>query len=325
MARIRTVKPEFWPDEKLSVQVALARLVALGLISMADDVGRLHDNVKIIDAFIFPNTDETSREAIASLSAAGFIIRGRTSSGQKVIQIANWHKHQKVDHPNLKACLPEIVEADDDTPIRDPLANDSRSVTDGFATRPTTNDQRPTTNERETIAASAAAPTPSVKIKDSSLQELDTFANTAWNALPRAIRGPDVSNPPSAAAMQAWKRRNSNAELRRLTADAGAVREAINQSPFLHGKGFFDFEWLFKSKDGQLNLQKVFNGNYRDKAQPTASTNGNAVSRIAVPDATAALLKSRTQVIAAGASPPEVHEANPQGQGTHPPAVAADH
>lgn len=106
--RIRTLKPEFWSDEKLSGLPALDRLVFLGLISMADDAGRVLDNLKRIDAFIFPNTDDSARESVAMLAALGRLRRGVTASGQPVIEVVGWSKHQKIDRPNLRAALPPI-------------------------------------------------------------------------------------------------------------------------------------------------------------------------------------------------------------------------
>lgn len=109
MARIRTIKPEFWSDEKLGPMAPLDRLVFLGLISMADDAGRLLDTPKVIDAFIFPFTDDSASRSVDLLEASGRIRRGVTENGQAVIQIVNW-SHQKIDKPNTKAMLPAIDE-----------------------------------------------------------------------------------------------------------------------------------------------------------------------------------------------------------------------
>lgn len=92
MARIRTIKPEFWGDEKLAPCSPITRLVFLGLISMADDAGRVVDNVKVIDAFVFPETSETCRGSIDELSAMGRIRRGKTASGQRIIE-----RHKQFD------------------------------------------------------------------------------------------------------------------------------------------------------------------------------------------------------------------------------------
>src|SRR3954465_11306627 len=125
MPRIRTIKPEFWADEKLAPMEPITRLVFLGLISMADDAGRLLASVKQIDALLFPLTDDSARESLAILSRTGRIQRGTTASGQRVIQIVNW-RHQRVDHPNMSAALPKIVQQlmEDSRPPREEFASD---------------------------------------------------------------------------------------------------------------------------------------------------------------------------------------------------------
>lgn len=152
MARIRTIKPEFWADEKLSHLGAMDRLVFLGLISMADDYGRLHDNVKIIDAFVFPNTDDTVRESLANLSRMNRIRRGKSSQGMPVIEIVNWDKHQKVDKPQPKLALPPIAgktnEKAGQNTVLESFANDSRIGSELVAPHTTDPDQLPPTPSR---------------------------------------------------------------------------------------------------------------------------------------------------------------------------------
>lgn len=111
MPRIRTIKPEYWSDEKLSPLDDTTRLVFLGMISMADDAGRLLDNVKQIDAFIYPHTQRmaATAKAVNTLHQLGRIHRGLTESGQAVIQITGFTSHQKIDRPNYRACLPPIA------------------------------------------------------------------------------------------------------------------------------------------------------------------------------------------------------------------------
>jgi len=152
MARIRTLKPEFWQDEKLSMCDALTRLVFVGLISQADDSGRIIDSVKLIDGILFPATDDTCAVALDKLAALRRIIRYETSSGQRVIQITGWRKHQKVDRPNpyvLPGPRPEDWPRQQDT---EPLASASRSIRDNDASgsrdpRAPTFDPRPSTND----------------------------------------------------------------------------------------------------------------------------------------------------------------------------------
>jgi hypothetical protein len=155
VARIRSIKPEFWTDEKLSLLDPVTRLVFLGLISMADDAGRLVDNVKLLDGMLFPSTDDTCRDSLDVLARTSRVIRYRSSSGQPLIQIANWERHQKVDHPN-KYVLPgpedaALIVPDTSTHSRDTretLATTSRDVRDTTPDlRSMTNDQRSVIND----------------------------------------------------------------------------------------------------------------------------------------------------------------------------------
>jgi hypothetical protein len=164
MARIRTVKPEFWSDEKLAPLPDSVRLLFLGMISMADDYGRLLDSPKQIEAFVWPCADRSRdcREGLASLSRLGRILRGLTASGQAVIQITNWARHQRVDKPSVKSALPELVApplfTSTDPPkngnSRETLAKDSRSDLDLDLDRgATTPEQRSATNTPDATTA----------------------------------------------------------------------------------------------------------------------------------------------------------------------------
>lgn len=146
MARIRTIKPEYWQDEKLSPCDPLTRLVFLGLVSLADDAGRLVDNLRLIDAQIFPNTADTAHEALMRLSGMGRIRRGVTASGQRIIEIVHWARHQKIQHPNLRGALPEIVEEQALPVPHEPLMKHSGAAHEPLTHH--TNDQRPTTNDQ---------------------------------------------------------------------------------------------------------------------------------------------------------------------------------
>jgi len=144
MPRIRTIKPEFWSDEKLSTLTAIDRLVFLGLIGMADDYGRIHDNIKVIDAFVFPNSSETVRESVANLSRIGRVRRGNASNGKAVIEIVNWAKHQRVDKPQNHLALPPISETPqnpNENGVPELVANHSGTIPEKVATLPGIRDQ----------------------------------------------------------------------------------------------------------------------------------------------------------------------------------------
>lgn len=190
MARIRTLKPEFWQDEKLAPLPPIDRLVFLGLISQADDAGRLVDNPRLIDGLLFPETGDSSRESLETLARLGRILRYRSESGQRLIQIVGWDKHQKVQKPSayvLPAPAPEAFAALDVTRDSGETPESVQSVSGDSPSpipdlRPTTYDQRPTTT------AAAAADT-------------DLF-NEFWKAYPRRAG----SNPKN-RALKAWRAR----------------------------------------------------------------------------------------------------------------------
>lgn len=135
MPRIRSIKPEFFSDEKLAPLPPITRLVFLGLISMADDAGRLIDNLKAIDAFIFPESDDSARDSIAQLVELGRVVRYTSGSGQRLLQLVNWERHQKIDHRSIH-CLP--------APSAEDLARASRGPREDLAS--------PSREPRETLA-----------------------------------------------------------------------------------------------------------------------------------------------------------------------------
>jgi hypothetical protein len=110
------------------------RLVFLGLISLADDYGRCHDNSKVIDAFVFPSCSGTVRESLAKLSGIGRIRRGVSASGKPILEIVNWSKHQRVDKPQKHLALPQIKEIAgnkiDSGIVPELVANDSGTIPD---------------------------------------------------------------------------------------------------------------------------------------------------------------------------------------------------
>lgn len=145
MARIRTIKPEFWGDEKMAALDALTRLVFLGLISLADDQGRLLDNVKFLDGQLFPVSDDSCAEPLDTLAVLCRIKRYTSESGQRLIQILNWHRHQKVDKPSKYSLPAPHGWSDDRSPLpRESVAMDSREpLAPTSDLRPRTSDRRP--------------------------------------------------------------------------------------------------------------------------------------------------------------------------------------
>lgn len=109
MARIRTVKPEFWSDEKLASVSRDARLLFVALFNMAEDHGVARGNPAYVRSQAFPYDDDVTPAAVAGwlteLERAG-VVRRFTKEKEAFLFIVNFGRHQKIDKPS-RATLPE--------------------------------------------------------------------------------------------------------------------------------------------------------------------------------------------------------------------------
>ena len=109
MARIRTVKPEFWTSEQIVERSPNARLMFIGLMNFADDNGVHPDKAMRIKMQVFPGDDLSSDDVeglISQLHEAGLITRYAVE-GEKYLLIKGFTKHQKIDQPSYKYPLPD--------------------------------------------------------------------------------------------------------------------------------------------------------------------------------------------------------------------------
>lgn len=96
MARIRTIKPDFWTDEKVVELSPLARLLFIGLWNFADDQGRMVCSPKRIKMQIFPADDADTSALLGEIRGSG-LITVYTVDGIEYLQVCGFEKHQKVD------------------------------------------------------------------------------------------------------------------------------------------------------------------------------------------------------------------------------------
>lgn len=102
MARIRTIKPEFPQSESMGRVSRDARLCFVSMWTLADDLGRLRGNSRMLASLLFPYDDDAPAlidSWLAELSAEGCIDRYEVA-GSSYVQIANWLSHQKIDKPS---------------------------------------------------------------------------------------------------------------------------------------------------------------------------------------------------------------------------------
>jgi len=107
MARIRTIKPEFWLNEELAALPATTRLLAIGLLNHSDDEGYFVANHRVIKAAIFPFDDSLSIQGmLMELSRLDYIRLANGSDGKPYGVVVNFKKHQVVNRPTASKIKP---------------------------------------------------------------------------------------------------------------------------------------------------------------------------------------------------------------------------
>ncbi len=112
MARIRTIKPEFPHSESMGRVSREARLCFILLWTVADDVGRLRGNSRMLASLLYPYDDDAKNRIdgwLKQLSSEGCIARYEVA-GTSYIEICNWLSHQKIDKPSASK-LPAFDES----------------------------------------------------------------------------------------------------------------------------------------------------------------------------------------------------------------------
>lgn len=100
---MRNINEEIFADEFFGSLTKLQRLLWLGLITtIADDQGRMVDNVALIRSQIFPYDDDVTIKDIdktltlfAQKHKITRYMHGTNGSGKRLMQIVNWWKYQK--------------------------------------------------------------------------------------------------------------------------------------------------------------------------------------------------------------------------------------
>lgn len=112
MARIRTIKPEFWSSEQVMECSPMARLLFIGLWNFCDDAGNHVASAKTVKAEIFPGDDIASTQVQGLLDelSSNSLIAFYTNGDKDYLHVTGWTKHQKIDRPTYKH--PEYSEDD---------------------------------------------------------------------------------------------------------------------------------------------------------------------------------------------------------------------
>jgi len=126
MARVRTIKPEFWTDRRVGECSVNARLLFIATLNFADDEGGLDRSAKQLKAQAFPYDNIDCEPLVKELLSVGLLIEYEVS-GNKYLHIKNFRKHQRIDKPQ-KARIP-VYEHSENVPrmLPDPSTTIQRS------------------------------------------------------------------------------------------------------------------------------------------------------------------------------------------------------
>ena len=128
MARIRTIKPEFFTSLTIADLTPEQRLTFIGLWTHADDAGRCVDDARLIKAAVWPLDDRTAADIEIDLKALteSSLITRYTLNRKRYLAVTNWKEHQRINRPT-DSKLPAPEEGDPTPP--DPVTrHDSDSL-----------------------------------------------------------------------------------------------------------------------------------------------------------------------------------------------------
>ncbi len=104
MARIRTIKPEAFASESLAQVSLSAERTFFGLLTQADDHGRLRDQPAVIAGLLWSLRPDHGplgvEDDLTQLATADLICRYEGHDGKRYLHIVTWHQHQKINRPS---------------------------------------------------------------------------------------------------------------------------------------------------------------------------------------------------------------------------------
>lgn len=189
MARIRTIKPEFWSSEQIVECSTSARLLFIGLWNFCDDGGVHQYSIKRIKMQVFPGDDLSDKqitELLDELLSAG-LLRTFTEENKQYLHVTGWH-HQKIDRPTLRFPQPT-----NDTEFDERSPNDRRGFDDTSTSPHPRNGMEwngRETKGREVKAADAALPPFPSEIDSPRLRQslADWLSYKGKTPKPRALK-----------------------------------------------------------------------------------------------------------------------------------------
>jgi hypothetical protein len=106
MARARNIKPGFFRNADLAELPYEARLLFIGLWTIADRSGRMEDRPKQIKMELFPADSLDVDALLGQLAAIGMVAR-YSHDGKRYLQVVNFAKHQNPHKDEKVSTIPD--------------------------------------------------------------------------------------------------------------------------------------------------------------------------------------------------------------------------
>ena len=128
MARIRTIKPDFWTDGNMVKLSPFARLLYIGMwnFTMCDH-GHLADDAMKLKLQVLPMDNVDIEALIAEIMASGRVVR-MEADGRSYLLVKRFEDHQKID-PRWKTRCPACAQVDSLIPAETQVSLGELTVT----------------------------------------------------------------------------------------------------------------------------------------------------------------------------------------------------
>lgn len=98
MARIRTIKPDFWTDGNMVKLSPFARLLYIGMWNFTMcDYGHVADDAMKLKLQVLPMDDVDINELLLEVMNAGRVVRIVSDDGRTFLHVKRFGDHQKID------------------------------------------------------------------------------------------------------------------------------------------------------------------------------------------------------------------------------------
>jgi len=285
MARKRMIDPSFWTDEKLGLLTPMHRLLFMGLISNADDEGRLQGHPALVKSLIFPYdidiTHQQVEEWLFDLHKEGLILIYEVGK-QRYIWIPNFLKYQQINRPTpSKLPAPPENIGDNNSFTEDSLNNHGGLTEDSLRTHSEKNRIEKNRKEIEEEKNRIEDILSSDETDDTRLTE-DSLNNDD-NEIISAITPKEVVelynsicvSLPKVVTISEKRRKQIKALLKKIRdrTEIEIVFRKAEESDFLSGRSGkwngCNFDWLINYN----NFLKVLEGTYDNKETKPKSWN----------------------------------------------------